>query len=83
MSALWQGLYHRGDWFVQGTGEIASNDYGHVLRPLRTVTIKGIGETYSGVYYVSHVTHSFTSEGYNQYFQVKRNGIYPTGSEDF
>ena len=23
MSALCQGLYHRGDWFVEGTGEIA------------------------------------------------------------
>jgi hypothetical protein len=47
------------------------------------VTIKGIGETYSGVYYVSHVTHSFTPDGYTQSFQVKRNAIHTTGAEDF
>ena len=47
------------------------------------MTIKGIGETYSGIYYVTHVTHSFTAEGYTQYFRVKRNALMPTGAEDF
>lgn len=83
MTALCQGLFHEGEWFVTGEGEITGNQYGHVLKPRGTVTIKGVGETYSGVYYVSHVTHSFTSEGYMQSFQVKRNAIMPTGSEDF
>jgi len=54
-----------------------------VLRPRRTVTIKGIGETYSGVYYVNHVTHVFSQEGYRQRFWVKRNALMPTGSETF
>jgi phage protein D len=83
MAALCQGLFHEGEWFVTGEGEIAANQYGHVLKPRGTVTIKGVGETYSGVYYVSHVTHSFTSDGYAQSFRVKRNAIMPTGSEDF
>jgi phage protein D len=83
MTALCQGLYHQGAWFVTGEGEIAANDYGHVLRARQTVTIKGVGETYSGVYYVTHVTHSFTAEGYTQFFRVKRNGILPTGAEQF
>lgn len=83
MAALCQGLYHQAAWFVTGEGQIAGNQYGHVLRPRRTVTIKGVGETYSGVYYVSHVTHTFTAEGYTQSFRVKRNAIMPTGSEDF
>ncbi len=83
MTALCQGLYHQGEWFITGEGEIAGNCYGHVLKPRGTVTIKGLGEMHSGVYYVSHVTHSFTSEGYTQLFKVKRNAIMPTGSEDF
>ena len=83
MEALCLGLYHQGEWFVTGEGEISGNLYAHVLKPRRTVTIKGIGETHSGVYYVTHVTHSFTSEGYTQLYRVKRNAIMPTGSEDF
>lgn len=83
MTALCQGLFHRSEWFVMGEGEIAGNYYGHVLKPRKTVTIKGVGETYSGVYYVTHVTHSFTADGYIQFFKVKRNAIMPTGSEDF
>ena len=55
MSALCQGLYDEGEWFVTGEGEVAANQYGSVLKPRGPVTIKGIGETYSGVYYVTHV----------------------------
>lgn len=83
MTALCQGLFHQGEWFVTGSGEIAANQYAHVLKPRQTVTIKGVGETYSGIYYVSHVTHSLTPEGYVQSFKIKRNGINPTGAEDF
>lgn len=83
MTALCQGLFHQGEWFVTGEGEIAANQYGHVLKPRGTVAIKGIGETHSGVYYVTHVTHSFTPDGYIQFFRVKRNAIMPTGSESF
>lgn len=83
MAALCQGLYEQGTWFVTGEGEIAANDYGHVLKARRTVTIKGIGETYSGVYYVTHVTHRLTPDGYTQHFQAKRNGLLPTGAENF
>jgi phage protein D len=83
MTAMTQGLYHEGTWFVTGEGEISANDYGHVLKARGTVTIKGVGETYSGVYYVTHVTHSFTPDGYTQHFRVKRNALMPTGTEEF
>jgi phage protein D len=83
MTALCQGLYDQGEWFVTGEGEVAANDYGSVLKPRGTVTIKGIGETHSGVYYVTHVTHRFTVDGYTQTFRVKRNALMPTGAEDF
>ena len=84
MTALSQALFHRAEWFVTGRGEVAGNYYGHVLMPRRTVTISGVGETYSGLYYVTHVTHAFTEdEGYTQRFRVKRNALRPTGREDF
>ena len=83
MTALCQGFFHQAEWFVTGEGEIAANEYGHVLKPRKPVTIKGIGEAYSGVYFVTHVTHVFTSTGYTQHFRVKRNAMLPTGAEDF
>ena len=83
MSALCQGLFDEGEWFVTGEGEVAANQYGSVLKPRGPVTIKGIGETHSGVYYVTHVNHIFTADGYTQRFRVKRNGLAPTGEENF
>ena len=83
MDALCQGLFHRAEWFVTGEGLVDGSRYGNVLRPRRPVTIKGIGETHSGVWYVTHVTHTITADGYSQQFRVKRNGLFPTGDEDF
>ena len=83
MTTLCRELYHQGEWFVEGEGEITANQYGHVLKARKTVTIRGIGETYSGIYFVSHVTHVFTDDGYRQIFKVKRNALLPTGAETF
>jgi phage protein D len=83
MTTLCQGLYHQGEWFVTGEGEVNANQYAHVLKPHGTVTIKGIGETHSGIYYVTQVTHKITSNGYTQSFKVKRNALKPSGAEDF
>jgi hypothetical protein len=83
MTALCQGLYDEGEWFVTGEGEVAANQYGSVLKPRGPVTIKGIGETHSGIYYVTHVNHVFNADGYIQRFRVKRNGLMPTGAEKF
>jgi hypothetical protein len=83
MTALCQELYDRSNWFVTGEGEVDANGYGNVLKPRGIVLIKGVGETHSGMYYISHVTHSFTADGYTQRFTVKRNALAPTGSENF
>jgi hypothetical protein len=80
---LAQGLFNEGEWFVTGEGEVAANQYGNVLMPRAPVTIAGIGETHSGVYYVTHVTHIFNSDGYTQRFKIKRNGLMMTGKEKF
>ncbi|MFE5689584.1 phage late control D family protein [Streptomyces sp. NPDC056512] len=83
MSALCQGLHDRGAWFVTAEGDVAANEYGAVLVPRATVLVKGAGEAYSGVYYVSHVTHRFTADGYTQSFRAKRNALKPKGDENF
>jgi phage protein D len=83
MTALCQGLYDESEWFVTGEGEVAANQYGNILKPRAPVTIKGVGETYSGIYYVTHVNHIFDADGYIQHFRVKRNGLLPTGAENF
>lgn len=83
MQPLCQSLYDRGDWFVTGEGVVDGIRYGAVLRPRRTVTIKGVGERHSGVYRVTRVTHTIDAGGYAQKFQVKRNALRPTGAEDF
>lgn len=83
MMALCQGLYDQATWFLTGEGELNAHRYGHVLRVRRTVTLKGAGATYSGVYYVTHVTHSITRGGYTQRFRLRRNALMPAGDEDF
>ena len=73
MGTLCQELFHQAEWFVTAEGEIDGKRYNHVLKPHGTVTIKGVGATYSGVYYVTHVTHTFTPKGYTQFFRA--NGM--------
>ena len=79
MDRLCQELVHQAEWLVTAEGEVDGNQYAHVLKPHGTVTIKGIGETYSGIYYVTHVTHTFGPRGYTQSFRAKRNALMPTG----
>ncbi|HET7461549.1 MAG TPA: contractile injection system protein, VgrG/Pvc8 family [Longimicrobium sp.] len=83
MTALVQGLFGEGAWMVSGEGEIDGPAYGHVLRPRAMVTIKGVGESHSGVWYVSWVRHAVTPDGYTQNFRARRDGLLPTGAEDF
>lgn len=83
MESMCRGLYRQAQWFVNAQGEVNANHYEHILMPRKPVTIKGAGETYSGLYYVNHVTHVFTSEGYIQRLKARRNALMTTGDEDF
>lgn len=69
--------------FVTVEGEVDSRAYRGVLRARRLVTIKGAGESFSGLYYVTRVRHTFTADGYRQYFNAYRNAVGLTGQEDF
>jgi phage protein D len=71
-------LFHQAEWFVTAQGEIDGQRYNHVLKPHGTVAIKGVGAAYGGIYYVTHVTHTFTAKGYTQTFRAKRNALRPT-----
>lgn len=75
--------YRGGDRFVHVEGEIDARIYGAVLRSKRLVTIKGAGEQFSGLYYVTRVRHAFTLDGYTQSFEGGRNGAGLTGDEVF
>lgn len=81
MTRLCQGLYHKADWFVHAEIEVHANDYNHVIMPRKRITVRGVGEKFSGVYYVARVKHVFTPDGYTQYVALQRNGILPTGDE--
>lgn len=83
MTGICQALSDLAAWYVTGEGEVMANQYGHVLRPRRMVTVKGTGETYSGVYVVTHVTHRLTRDGYVQRFRIKRNALGVGGAEAF
>ena len=78
-----QAIYDQQQWFITGSGEVDGNFYGHVIRPHKMITIKGISENYSGEYYVTHVTHQFKTGGYTMQIKVKRNATVPTGDENF
>lgn len=83
MHRLCRGLYDRSEWFISAEGEVTGNNYNHVLVPRKPVTVKGVGEVYSGIYYINHVTHVFSAVGYKQLVRMKRNATVPTGDEDF
>lgn len=59
---------------VEGTGQLDSVRYGHVLRARRLVGVRGAGLSYDGFYYVRRVTHNFTREDYTQSFTISREG---------
>ncbi|RZI53870.1 MAG: phage late control D family protein [Pseudonocardia sp.] len=83
MDALCRGIEQRREWFVTGKGDITANVADRILIPRELVTIAGIGETYSGTYYVIRVVHVFTPDGYTQRFTVRRNALAVGASDDF
>lgn len=59
--------------FLTGEGEGPGNA---LIRAGMTVEIKGVGERFSGPYYVTSSAHSFSfDEGYKTKFKVKRTGL--------
>jgi phage protein D len=83
MEARLAAAYEAANRFVTAEGEIDSRVYRSVLRAGRLVTIKGAGESHSGLYYVARVRHTLTPEAYAQRFTAHRNGLGLLGDESF
>lgn len=77
MQNLCRALYDDAEWLIEGSGEIDSAIYGSVLQTRKLVPVKGIGELFSGRYYVTKVKHMFNVERYTQSFIARRNAMAP------
>jgi phage protein D len=81
MRALCTGMVQESEFFVTAEGDVAGNKLGKILSPGNIVIVSGVGNTYSGYYYLSQVNHSFSPEGYIQHFKARRNALIPRGVE--
>lgn len=63
---------------VTGKGDLDVTRYGRCLRPRRLVGVRGAGEAFDGLYYVSSVTDRIKRGEYKQSFTLKRNGLLST-----
>ncbi|MEV6693811.1 hypothetical protein AB0M35_20300 [Micromonospora sp. NPDC051196] len=78
--ALMRGLayasQHSDSVFGQGSLDVAR--YGRVLRSRGLVGVRGAGEAFDGLYYVSSVEHTIRRGEYRQAFTLARNGLLST-----
>ena len=78
--ALMRGLayasQHSDAVFGQGTLDVTR--YGRVLKSRGLVGVRGAGEAFDGLYYVSSVTHTISRGEYKQSFTLARNGLLST-----
>lgn len=77
------GLMRRNDWWVVANGRLNGLRYGQVLRSRKLVTVKGVGPTYNGSFYVRKVHHELTMRTYEMDFELVRNAVGALGTEDF
>lgn len=78
-----QSITNRSSRCLQGSGEVDGLKLARVLRPGLPVAVRGAGRQYSGIYYVTQVTHSISTDHYTQRFQGWRNALGLTGAELF
>ena len=60
---------------VTATGELDAVRYGQILQARRLVGVRGVGQTYDGLYYVRQVTHRIKRGEYKQSFKLSREGL--------
>ncbi len=60
------------------TGELDGVRYGSVLRARELVGLRGVGDTYGGLYYVKSVSHRIRPGEYKQSFTLTRDGTKTT-----
>jgi hypothetical protein len=72
------GVANRSADCVSGSGSLSVTRYGQVLKARRLVGVRGAGDPFDGLYYVTSVTHSIKRGEYQQSFQMSRNGLLST-----
>lgn len=83
LMTLTQSIANRSSRCIQGSGDVDGLKLARVLRPGLPVAVRGAGRQYSGIYYVTEVTHSLSNDHYTQRFQAWRNALGLTGAELF
>jgi hypothetical protein len=63
---------------VFATGALDVVRYGHVLKSRQLVGVRGAGEAFDGLYYVTSVTHQIKRGSFTQSFGLARNALLST-----
>lgn len=63
---------------VFGNGSLDVSRYGHVLQSRRLVGVRGAGEAFDGLHYVTSVTSTLKRGSFTQSFSLARNGLIST-----
>jgi hypothetical protein len=79
-----QAVVDRSSWSIVAEGEVNTVAYGGTLKAKQPVMVRGVGQQFSGRYYVERVLHQIGSDGtYLQRFTLLRNATGLTGQEHF
>lgn len=79
-----QAVVDRSSWSIVAEGELDTVAYAKVLRAKQPVMVRGVGQQFSGRYYVERVLHTITGDGtWTQKFSLRRNATGLTRRENF
>jgi phage protein D len=73
MAAIAQRMANEQSMKISVNGELDGSLYGHVLLVGEPVGVDGVGDRYSGTYFVDNATHRFDVNGYKVNFRLLRN----------
>lgn len=82
LQAYAQAVVDQSAMAIHAEGEVNTAAYG-LLRAKRPVAVRGVGQQFSGVYYVEKVLHTLDGSGHVQRFSLRRNALGTTGRERF
>lgn len=63
------------DSVISANGEVDTTRYGDLLQLRGLVSLRGVGYSYDGLYYVKSVTHKIRKGEYKQSFSLTRDGL--------
>jgi hypothetical protein len=80
VAAVMQGIAYAGRHSdsVFATGQLDVARYGRVLRSRQLVGVRGAGDAFNGLYYVTKVTHRLARGKFTQSFGLARNALLST-----